>query len=65
LFQHTFSGTSFVEAGALFKVKPDSVKVERFPEMIKGVYKVPRRFGRPFAKKIMMKKDLAIISPYR
>ena len=54
-FSYTFDqflvSKGIIKANALFKVKLDSVKVERFPEMMKGAYKIPRRFGRPSAKK--------------
>jgi hypothetical protein len=40
-----------IKTSSHIKVKPNSVKIERFPEMMQGLYKVPRRFGRPSAKK--------------
>lgn len=48
-----------VKSGTPFKVKPDSVKVERFPEMMKGVYKVPKQFGRPSTKEIYDEKGFS------
>ena len=39
----------FIRANAHIKVKPDSVKIEK-SEMMRGTYKVPKRFGRLSAK---------------
>ena len=47
MFDQFLVSKGFIKASTPIKVKPDLVKVERFPEMVKGVYKVPRRFGRP------------------
>ena len=47
MFDQFLVSKGIIKANAIFKVKPDSVNVERFPEMMKGDYKVPRQFGRP------------------
>ncbi len=36
-----------IKNDAPLKIKSDFVRIERFPEMMEGSYKKPRRFGRP------------------
>ncbi len=40
-----------LKRGAHIRVVTDSVSIQAIPEMTKGRYKVPRRFGRPSSKK--------------
>lgn len=59
MFDQFLVSKGFIKADASIKVKPDLVKVERFPEMMEGAYKVPRLFGRPSVKKSYNKKGFS------
>jgi hypothetical protein len=37
-----------------FKIKEDSIQILKFPEMVKGRYKVPIKFGRPSNQSLNM-----------
>jgi len=47
LFDQFLVSKGMVKVDASIRVKSDSVKIERFTEMISGTYEVPKRFGRP------------------
>lgn len=40
----------FLGSNGSMKVKKDSVRIERYPEMMTGTFNIPRRFGRPSSK---------------
>lgn len=50
IFDQFLVPKGIIKADTLFRIKPDSVKIERFPEMVKGKYKTPKKFGRPSKK---------------